>query len=144
MIRQANINDICEVEYIGKTFANIFTSLTELREDFLNNPFSKYIVFIRDNDIIGFTNYLIAYEKSEIVNIVVKYDFRKNGVGNQMLNYVIEDIIKHKCENITLEVRKSNSAALKLYKNNGFIEKAIRKNYYKEEDGILMEKKLVI
>ena len=43
-------------------------------------------------------------------------------------------------KNITLEVKKDNIVALKLYKKMGFEEKAIRKNYYNGIDGILMER----
>jgi ribosomal protein S18 acetylase RimI-like enzyme len=43
-------------------------------------------------------------------------------------------------KNITLEVRKDNYPAIHVYKSLGFVEKAIRKNYYKGIDGILMER----
>ena len=46
---------------------------------------------------------------------------------------------KQKCVNITLEVNKENTYAIKLYKKVGFKEVAIRKNYYDGVDGILME-----
>ena len=44
-------------------------------------------------------------------------------------------------KNISLEVNVNNIPAIKLYKKNGFIEKAIRKGYYQGIDGILMERK---
>ena len=44
-------------------------------------------------------------------------------------------------KDITLEVRKDNIPALKLYKEFNFKEVAIRKGYYNGIDGILMERK---
>ena len=45
--------------------------------------------------------------------------------------------------NITLEVRISNEVARNLYKKFGFREVALRKFYYGDEDGILMEKQVM-
>ena len=45
--------------------------------------------------------------------------------------------------NITLEVRVSNIPAINLYKKFGFREVALRKYYYGDEDGILMEKQVM-
>ena len=44
---------------------------------------------------------------------------------------------------ITLEVRMSNEIAINLYKKFGFREVAIRRYYYGDEDGILMEKQVM-
>ena len=52
----------------------------------------------------------------------------------------IKELIKEN-KDITLEVNIKNSIAIKLYKNFGFEEKAIRKGYYNGIDGILMERK---
>ena len=59
-----------------------------------------------------------------------------------MINYVI-DKYKGKYRNITLEVRVSNNIAINLYKKFGFREVALRKFYYGDEDGILMEKQVM-
>ena len=45
--------------------------------------------------------------------------------------------------NITLEVKETNYSAINLYNKLGFISKAVRKNYYKDTDGILMEKEMI-
>ena len=44
-------------------------------------------------------------------------------------------------KDITLEVRIDNYPAIKVYKDNGFEQTAIRKGYYKGIDGLLMERK---
>ena len=51
-----------------------------------------------------------------------------------MLEYLLINISK----DITLEVRESNYPAINLYKKFGFTKLAIRKNYYKNEDALLM------
>lgn len=102
----------------------------------MEDPFSKNILYIDNNMIIGFLNYSIMYERAELNYIFVLETYRNKKVATKLLNEMIKNC--ESCDNITLEVRKSNSVALKLYTNYGFKEVAIRKNYYNNEDGILM------
>ena len=55
----------------------------------------------------------------------------------------VKSINDSNCINITLEVRISNEVARNLYKKFGFREVALRKYYYGDEDGILMEKQVM-
>ena len=57
--------------------------------------------------------------------------------------YLVSMAIDLRVVNITLEVRISNEVARKLYKKFGFREVALRKYYYGDEDGILMEKQVM-
>ena len=57
--------------------------------------------------------------------------------------YLISMAIDLRVVNITLEVRVSNEIARNLYKKFGFREVALRKYYYGDEDGILMEKNVM-
>ena len=102
----------------------------------ITSPFSKEVIYIENGLIIGYLNYSIMYEKAEINEIFVLNNFRNQGIGSKLLEYLLK---KCKfCENITLEVRKNNDSAIALYKKYGFKEVALRKNYYKDIDGILM------
>jgi ribosomal-protein-alanine N-acetyltransferase len=69
--------------------------------------------------------------------------FQNKGYGSKLLDYLIDSATKNDIKNITLEVRKDNENAIYLYKKKGFIEKALRKNYYNGIDGVLMEKELI-
>lgn len=101
-----------------------------------NDPFSKFIVYLENDKIIGILSYSIIYERAEINYIFVLESYRGKKVASKMLDYIIKTC--KICDNITLEVRKSNNIAISLYKKYGFQEVAIRENYYNDEDGILM------
>lgn len=101
-----------------------------------NNPFSNFIVYLEDDKIIGILSYSIIYERAEINYIFVLESYRGKKIASKLLNYMIQ--ICKICDNITLEVRKSNNIAILLYKKYGFKEVAIRENYYNDEDGVLM------
>ncbi len=116
---------------------NSFIKKDYILNELSNNPFGKIIILKEDNEIIGYIYYSDIYERVEINQIEINFIHRNCGKGNFLLKKLIETVDK----NISLEVNVNNIPAIKLYKKNGFIEKAIRKGYYQGIDGILMERK---
>lgn len=104
--------------------------------DYFNvkNPFniySKTLVYEENNILKGILVYDKIYDRIEIDYILVFDEFRRNGIGKKLINYLNNN-------NISLEVRKSNTKAIEFYKNCGFNVVATRPNYYNNEDGYLM------
>lgn len=108
-----------------------------------SSPFAKYIEYIEDGKVIGTLAYSLIYDRMEIDNIEVNELYRGKGIGTKLMSYLVSVAIQNRVINITLEVRKSNNIAISLYKKFGFREVAIRKFYYGDEDGILMEKQVM-
>lgn len=108
-----------------------------------NNPFARRIEYVDNNNTIGFLEYSIIYDRMEINNIKVEEEYQNKGIGTKLMSYVISIAIIEHVINITLEVRKSNEKARHLYHKFGFNEVALRKFYYGDEDGILMEKQVM-
>ena len=71
------------------------------------------------------------YKNSEILMLGVKSEFKHQGIGTKLLNKV-----KQYSDNITLEVRKSNTLAISFYEKNSFILYKVIANYYVDEDGL--------
>ena len=111
--------------------------IEELYKDLNNNPFGKYLLFVENNEIIGYLYYSDIYDRIEINQIEVKSIHRKSGKATRLMHELIDNTNK----SITLEVNKNNIPALNLYKKFNFNEVAIRKGYYNGIDGILMERK---
>ena len=141
MLKELVIDDIKYFMEIEDKFPNDYNKESIISE-YQNNPFMKIVVYLIEGKIVGFINYYEIYDRIEIANFNVLPYFQNQGIGTKLINYVI-DKYKEKCKNITLEVRKDNENAIHLYKKVGFIEKVIRKNYYNDVDGILMEKELM-
>lgn len=134
-----NLKQILELE---EKFPNVFLK-SDIINDFQNNPYTKYMVYLIDKKIVGFINYHDIYDRVEIINFNVLEFFQNRHIGSSLLLNLIT-ISKEKLKkNITLEVRKDNEKAIYLYKKFGFREISIRKNYYNDVDGILMEKELM-
>ena len=110
---------------------------SKLKKEIENNPFGKVLLYVKDNRIVAYLYYSEIYERVEINNIEVEPDFRNKGIGTELLRYLIETTDQ---KSISLEVKKDNYNAIKLYKKFNFKEKAMRKGYYHGVDGILMVK----
>lgn len=132
MIRELEEKDFIKVNELLKDFNY------ELNKESFDNDFLKTLVY-EDGFIKGVLVYQYIYNRAEIDYIIVDNNYRKLGIATKLLKY-LED--SYKLDNITLEVRESNKEAINFYLKNGFKEVTRRKNYYKEEDGILMIKNL--
>lgn len=136
MIRRAELKD---AEAIALLDSNVFED--SLGYDFIyndmkNNPFAYYFVYEQDDKIIGYINCWVI-DNTQILNFAVNEEFRNKGIGDLLY----KEVEKVRDGLISLEVRVSNLNAIKFYKNRGFIEVAIRKEYYSNgEDAILMIK----
>lgn len=131
MIREINF---LELEEANKLLENLDFKIT--KENF-KNDFFKVLVYI-DKTIEGIIVYSLIYDRIEIEYIIVSNDYKRKGIGTKLL----KEIEKNNINSISLEVRVGNETAINFYKNNGYIIKAIRKNYYKNEDAYLMVKEL--
>ncbi|MDX8414082.1 MAG: ribosomal protein S18-alanine N-acetyltransferase [Mariprofundales bacterium] len=81
----------------------------------------------------------------ELLQLVVRKEYRRQQVGSQLLRQMIESSSPD--DHITLEARVSNQAAITLYQHHGFTTIATRKNYYRptlpniqREDAVVMFK----
>lgn len=133
MIRKIEENDYEVVNNLLKIFDY------NLDKNSFENDFLKVLVY-EDKYIRGVLVYRYLYDRIEIDYIIVDSEYRGLGIATNLLKY-LENKYKN-IDNITLEVRESNKQAINFYLKNGFKEVIKRKNYYKDEDGILMIKNL--
>ena len=107
------------------------------------NPYARRLEYYVDDKAIGYLEYSFIYDRIEVDQFEVLDDYRGQGVGKKLLSYLIFIGIREHVVSMTLEVRVSNTVARELYKSFGFREVALRKFYYGDEDGILMEKQVM-
>ena len=142
MIKEINKENYDLIEKVEDEFPSFF-SKTKILDDLDKNPFTKYFIYIEKSNIIGVVNYFDLIDRFELSYIEVKEEYRNNKIGSRLIEYLI-DLGKQKgITNITLEVRKNNDNALKLYEKYGFVVVATRKSYYDGVDGYLMERKMM-
>jgi ribosomal-protein-alanine N-acetyltransferase len=97
---------------------------------------------IYKEEIVGYISFNYIFD-IEIESVIVKSSYQRQGIGSLLLDYIFDFAEEHKINNVFLEVRKSNFAAISLYKKLGFKEISVRKNYYKNNEDALILKKIV-
>lgn len=138
-MREADLDRIMEIE--SKTFSPPWS-----REAFLleltKNLLAKYLVGLINGEVVGYGGIWLIIDEGHITNIAVDERYRGLGVGNKILEGLIQLCMDRGLRAITLEVRKSNEVAKSLYKKYGFKEYGIRPKYYADnnEDAIIMWK----
>ncbi len=136
-IEKMNKNHLEEIKENLETEFDDFWNYNILKEE-LSSDSSKYIVAITKSEVIGFAGIKFALDQVDIMNIVTRKDYRNKGVGTLLLRELISICKEFKANYIFLEVSEDNEPAIKLYKKLGFENVGIRKNYYKDKNGIVM------
>lgn len=135
MIRRATIDDIQEINNLGKKLHNNFEKLFHIETE-INNKDAIVLSAIHNNKIIGYLYALLTPDNVDLISIVVDDNMRCQHIGTKL----IQELIKNAPDKtITLEVSSNNKPAIMLYKKNNFIEIAIRKKYYEDSDAIIMK-----
>ena len=90
--------------------------------------------------IVGFLIYWLVHDELHILNLATAPEHRRKGVARALLEATVENGRRHRCAMATLEVRRSNDAAIALYRSMNFRSVGIRPNYYVDEgeDAIVM------
>ncbi len=105
----------------------------------LESDSSHYLVVKDNSKIIGFAGIKVTVPDCDIMNIVVKKDFRNQGIGSLLLKELINLSKSLNVKNLFLEVNERNTPAILLYNKFGFKKISTRKNYYKDNNAIVMK-----
>lgn len=85
--------------------------------------------------VAGYGVMSIGAGEAHVLNLCVEPTFRCRGMGRQMLAYLIETGAAAGMSEAYLEVRPSNTAAIRLYQAVGFQQVGIRRGYYQAVGG---------
>ncbi len=93
---------------------------------------NHFFVCESEGRIAGYIGLSIAADEGYILNVAVLPEYRRKGIGEALVRYVITGF--GDLAFVTLEVRPSNTAAVALYQKLGFERVGERKNYYRNPD----------
>lgn len=136
-IREMTAEDCGRLAALDRTiFSEPLSEQGFMRE--LSNVNSTTFVAEADEKIVGYCNLWNICGEVTLNNIAVDASLRGEGIGSRLLEAALTRFLG--CDFITLEVRKSNSAAIAMYEKYGFIKVGERKNFYRlpDEDAVLM------
>ena len=92
-------------------------------------------------EVAGYICFWSVAGEIQILNLAVRKALRRRGIARKLIELAIRTGREQHAGLLTLEVRKSNSAARKLYESLGFRVTGERPDYYgvRKEPAILME-----
>ena len=103
-----------------------------------------YVMRTAEHPVAGFCAFWMVVDQAHINNLAVRPELRQQGLGAHLLDSIVEEARHLGATSLSLEVRRSNLAAQKLYSKAGFHEAGVRKNYYTQpvEDALLLLRKI--
>lgn len=118
-----------------------------------DNPFAYFLTAHIDNvgqtpepsrELVGYICFWIVFEELRMMNLAVAVHVRHRGIGRQLLQEALGIGIQQGARRALLEVRVSNTLAVALYEQAGFVRSGVRTKYYTNpvEDAVLMELEL--
>lgn len=149
IVRRCDLSDLIPVMEINlKTLPEHYSDyfyeslLAEMPEAFLvaENQ-GKLVGYIMCKTEYGFSNFkkLGFVKKGHVVSVAVLEEHRHRGLGRAIIEEAINGSKEKRCDELYLEVRCSNTDAVRLYEKIGFVIKQRLKAYYRDgEDAFLM------
>jgi ribosomal-protein-alanine N-acetyltransferase len=112
----------------------------ELSLDFSHNFAAKLNPNGNEEVLVGYMCFWVIEGEAHLLNIAVKPDYRRMGLGTHLLRFFIDFCRTERVERLTLDVRPSNSSALEMYRKMGFRKEGLRPCYYADngEDALIM------
>jgi len=104
------------------------------------NEQAEFLVAECGGELVACIGADIFTDAAEVVSFAVAPDCRRQGIGTKIFSALIETVLKRGATLIILEVRPSNTAAIKLYEKFGFQIVDREENYYLDEDAWIMAK----
>ena len=103
-----------------------------------------YVLRTAEHAVGGFCAFWLVVDQAHINNLAVRPELRGRGLGTRLLEAILVEARHLGATSLTLEVRRSNIAAQRLYARAGFYEHSVRTNYYTQpvEDAIILTRKL--
>jgi ribosomal-protein-alanine N-acetyltransferase len=133
---QPDESDLLSIAALESTsFSNPWTP--EALLEMVSSEVTQLYVARYGRQIVAFCACWVIAGELHINTLAVDGDLRRRGIATKLVQHVLAETAVTKA---TLEVRRSNTAALKLYEGLGFSPTAIRKRYYSnpDEDALIL------
>ncbi len=96
----------------------------------LHNPCARFTVAEQHGQVLGYLGTHIVADEMTVANIAVDPAHRREGIAKALLLDAVRYATRHGVTRVTLEVRVSNDAAIRLYESLGFVKDGIRPQFY--------------
>lgn len=128
---ETDVSDVFHIE----SYENPHSWTEQIFLDCLKVKYPCFVMLDPAQQIIGFGILSLAVDETHLLNISIAHQYRRRGLGQSFLDYLLEVSKQLGAKQMLLEVRRSNKGAASLYLKNGFKQIGFRKDYYRTEGG---------
>lgn len=129
-MKESDLPEVLAIEQVS--FPTPFT--LNLFKMELNLNVAHLFVARQAGKVVGYVDFWRVGPEAHLITIAVHPDHRKHGIGSKLVTFMLDEVKKSRVEVVSLDVRPSNAAGLKLYASFGFRQAGIRKRYYQDND----------
>ena len=110
----------------------------------LGNKLSLWLVAMDGQKVVGYVGSQTVLGETDMMNIAVDPNYRRQGIANQLILTLIQQLSVRDSHSLMLEVRVSNAPAIALYESLGFEQVGRRPKYYHNprEDALILRKEI--
>ena len=139
VIRRMTLQDVDAVHAIESATFKKPWKRQDFEREMTVNACARYLVAEENGTILGFAGAWIVLDEAHVTNIAVTEARRGQGIGSRLTEALMRYAANLGVVYATLEVRRSNETAQKLYQSLGFEYVGVRKKYYEDngEDAFL-------
>jgi ribosomal-protein-alanine N-acetyltransferase len=144
IIRKMNLGDVSAIAELEKQCFSDPWSENSIASE-VDNRLSYWLVAEIEGVIAGYVGSQTVLDAADMMNLAVSPGHRRKGIGQALVNALVEHLRQNKVIALLLEVRVSNAPAIALYESLGFEQVGRRPKYYHNprEDALIMRKELV-
>ena len=138
LMRQTHVSQIALLEQL--CFSHPWSENAISGE--LENPLSLWFVAVEGDKVLGYVGSQSVMGEADMMNLAVDPEYRRRGIAEALVARLVDGLAHQQVYSLTLEVRASNEAAIKLYYKLGFTMTGRRPNYYSapKEDALILRK----
>ena len=85
----------------------------------------------------GAVAFLLAWyvaDEVHVLDVAVDVAYRRRGIARALMGQALALARSHEARQVLLEVRRSNTAAIRLYRSAGFFARGVRRRYYSDDE----------
>ncbi len=140
LVRRMTAEDVPAVHRIETAAFACPWSAAAFASELRDNRVARYFVAADAGEVVAYGGMHVILDEAHVTNVAVRADRRGRGVGRLLMQALMRCASSLGAGYLTLEVRRSNAAAISLYRSLGFFQVSVRKKYYEDngEDALLM------
>lgn len=140
IVRKAGTRDTEAIAELEKLCFSRPWSYEAVYYDVAENKLSFYLVAETEGKVVGYAGIWKIADEGHITNVAVSPEYRRKGVGDALVGVMLKATEDAGVKAHTLEVRRGNEAAIRLYEKRGFKAEGVRRGYYEDngEDALIM------